>query len=523
MIIDMKIPSPGESITEVEIAQWLKSDGDYVVKDEPIAEVDSDKATLELPAEESGTITLLAEEGDAVNVGAVVCRIDTSAKPPAGTDVPAKEVKEENSNPKSTTTPAKKEKRGILEMKIPSPGESITEVEIAQFLKADGDYVQVDEAIAEVDSDKATLELPAEQAGVITWLVEEGATVEVGSVVCTIDMDADAPADIAPVTTQAESIPAPVAAKAASAPVAGTSNAAGHPSPAAKKMIAENGIDVSKVSGTGKGGRVTKADVVGYIASGVSSGEIMQGWGGTREKSAQKMSMLRRKVAERLVSVKSETAMLTTFNEVDMKPIMDLRKKYKERFKEHHQTSLGFMSFFTKACTEALRIYPSVNSMIDGKEMISYDYADIGIAVSSPKGLMVPIVRNAEQMSLAEIEADIKRLAIKARDGKITVDEMNGGTFTITNGGVFGSMLSTPIINPPQSAILGMHNIVERPVAVDGQVVIRPIMYVALSYDHRIIDGKESVGFLKTVKEFLENPVKLMFGGKEPEEVLLGL
>lgn len=525
MIIDMKIPSPGESITEVEIAQWLKSDGDYVYKDEAIAEVDSDKATLELPAEESGTITILVEEGETVKVGDVVVRIDTSATPSAGSKAPQEEATPApvaEAAPAKAAAPSKpKEPRGILEMKIPSPGESITEVEIAQFLKADGEYVQVDEAIAEVDSDKATLELPAEQAGVITWLVEEGDTVEVGSVVCKIDMDAEAPAGSTPAPAAAPAAekapaPAPVAA-------AGTSNATGHPSPAAKKMMAENGVDASKVNGTGKGGRITKADVVGYIAAGVSAGEVMQGWGGTREKSAQKMSMLRRKVAERLVSVKSETAMLTTFNEVDMKPIMDLRKKYKDRFKEHHATSLGFMSFFTKACTEALRIYPAVNSMIDGKEMISYDYADIGIAVSSPKGLMVPVVRNAEQMSLAEIEAEIKRLAIKARDGKITVDEMNGGTFTITNGGVFGSMLSTPIINPPQSAILGMHNIVERPVAVDGQVVIRPIMYVALSYDHRIIDGKESVGFLKTVKEFLENPVKLMFGGKEPEEVLLGL
>ena len=527
MIIDMKIPSPGESITEVEIAQWLKSDGDYVFKDEPIAEVDSDKATLELPAEESGTITLLAEEGDAVNVGEVVCRIDTSATPPAGTETPKEEAAPApvaEKAPAPAAAPAKpKEPRGVLEMKIPSPGESITEVELAQLLKSNGDYVQKDEAIAEVDSDKATLELPAEEAGVITWLFEEGDSVEVGSVVCKIDMDAEVPAGLETAQADATPTPAPVAEKAAPAPAAGTSNATGHPSPAAKKMLAENGVDASKVSGTGKGGRITKADVVGYIAAGVSAGEVMQGWGGTREKSAQKMSMLRRKVAERLVSVKSETAMLTTFNEVDMKPIMDLRKKYKERFKEHHATSLGFMSFFTKACTEALRIYPSVNSMIDGKEMISYDYADIGIAVSSPKGLMVPVVRNAEQMSLAEVEAEIKRLAIKARDGKITVDEMNGGTFTITNGGVFGSMLSTPIINPPQSAILGMHNIVERPVAINGEVVIRPIMYVALSYDHRIIDGKESVGFLKTVKEFLENPVKLMFGGKEPEEVLLGL
>ncbi len=411
-------------------------------------------------------------------------------------------------------------------MKIPSPGESITEVEIAQWLKSDGDYVFKDEAICEVDSDKATLELPAEESGTITILVEDGTVVNVGDVVCKIDTSAKAPADAAaaakveeataPAPTKVEATPAPTAVKT-------DSYANGHPSVAAKKMMAENGVNAAKINGTGKDGRITKADVVSYIAAGFPTGDILKGWGGTRESSSQKMSTLRRKIATRLVSVKNETAMLTTFNEVDMKPIIDLRKRYKDKFKESHGTSLGFMSFFTKACTEALRIYPAVNSMIDGNDMVSFDYADVGIAVSSPKGLMVPVVRNAEQMSLAEIEAEIKRLAIKARDGKITVDEMTGGTFTITNGGVFGSMLSTPIINPPQSAILGMHNIVERPVAVNGEVVIRPIMYVALSYDHRIIDGKESVGFLKTVKEFLENPTKLMFGGKEPEEVLLGL
>ena len=415
-------------------------------------------------------------------------------------------------------------------MKIPSPGESITEVEIAQWLKSEGDYVFKDEAICEVDSDKATLELPAEESGTITILVEDGEVVNVGDIVCKIDTSATPPADAAPAQSEGSLIEtAPAPKTEAPAPAVkqakpdSDSYANGHPSVAAKKMMAENGVNPAKVTGTGKEGRITKADVVAYIAGGFPTGDILQGWGGTREYSSKKMSSLRRKIASRLVSVKNETAMLTTFNEVDMKPIMDLRKKYKDKFKESHGTSLGFMSFFTKACTEALRIYPAVNSMIDGNEMVSFDYADVGIAVSSPKGLMVPVVRNAEQMSLAEIEADIKRLAIKARDGKITVDEMTGGTFTITNGGVFGSMLSTPIINPPQSAILGMHNIVERPVAVNGEVVIRPIMYVALSYDHRIIDGKESVGFLKTVKEFLENPTKLMFGGKEPEEVLLGL
>lgn len=415
----------------------------------------------------------------------------------------------------------------VIDLKVPSPGESITEVEIAQWLKSDGDYVYKDEAICEIDSDKATLELNAEESGTIKILVGDGEVVAVGDVVCQIDTSAEAPAGgQAP---QKEEAPAPQkeAPKSAPAPAAAAapkqdSYAAGHPSVAAKKMMAENGI-TGPISGTGKDGRVTKSDVIDYIASGFNANEIAQGWGGTRDMSSEKMSSLRRKIATRLVSVKNETAMLTTFNEVDMKPIMDLRKKYKDQFKEKHGTSLGFMSFFTKAVTESLRLFPDVNAMIDGNEIVRFNYADIGIAVSSPKGLMVPVVRNAEQMSLAEIEADIKRLAIKARDGKITVDEMMGGTFTITNGGVFGSMLSTPIINPPQSAILGMHNIVERPVAVNGKVEIRPIMYVALSYDHRIIDGKESVGFLYKVKELLENPVRLMFGGKEPEQVLLGL
>jgi len=300
------------------------------------------------------------------------------------------------------------------------------------------------------------------------------------------------------------------------------SHATGTPSPAAKKMMAENGISAASVNGTGKGGRITKQDILAHLSGGVHAEQLSGGWSGGRETSSEKMSTLRRKIASRLVSVKNETAMLTTFNEVDMKPIMDLRKKYKVKFKETYGVGLGFMSFFTKAVCEGLKLFPAVNSMIDGDHMISHDYVDMGIAVSSPKGLMVPVVRNAESMTMHEIEAEIKRLAIKARDGKISLDEMTGGTFTITNGGVFGSMLSTPIINPPQSAILGMHNIVERPVAIDGKVEVRPIMYVALSYDHRIIDGKESVSFLYKVKEMLEDPAKLILGGKKPEEILLG-
>ncbi|MDF1674489.1 MAG: 2-oxoglutarate dehydrogenase complex dihydrolipoyllysine-residue succinyltransferase [Vicingaceae bacterium] len=413
-----------------------------------------------------------------------------------------------------------------LEMKVPSPGESITEVEIAQWLVEDGDYVEKDQAIAEVDSDKATLELPAEEAGIITLKAEEGDLVKVGAVVCLIDTDAKKPEGFesksAPeekVEEKTETAPKKEEVVPNPAPATKTDVKA---TPLAKEMISANNINTSKLKGSGSNGKITKNDIQAYLTGGIDSSAIA-GWGGTREQDKQKMSMLRRKVAQRLVAVKNETAMLTTFNEVDMKPIMDLRNKFKDKFKETHGVSLGFMSFFTKAVTEALRQFPAVNGMIDGDFMITHDYADIGIAVSSPKGLMVPVVRNAEKMSLAEIEAEIKRLAIKARDGKIDISDMEGGTFTITNGGVFGSMMSTPIINPPQSAILGMHNIIDRPIAVDGKVEIRPMMYVALSYDHRIIDGRESVGFLKAVKEMLENPSSIVFGGKNPDEVLLNL
>ena len=398
----------------------------------------------------------------------------------------------------------------ILEMKVPSPGESITEVEIATWLVKDGDYVEKDQAIAEVDSDKATLELPAEASGIITLKAEEGDAVKVGQVVCLIDTDAAKPSGSAP--TEAPKAEAPKeeekkaeAPKAAPAP---TSYASGTPSPAARKILDEKNIPVAEVKGTGKDGRVTKDDAVNAVPS------MGTPTGGNRGSSRTKLSMLRRKVAERLVAAKNETAMLTTFNEVNMTPINLVRNEYKDAFKAKHAgVGLGYMSFFTKAVTRALELFPDVNSMIDGNEKISYDFADISIAVSGPKGLMVPVVRNAENLTFRGVEAEIKRLAIKARDGQITVDDMTGGTFTITNGGVFGSMLSTPIINPPQSGILGMHNIIERPIAVNGKVEIHPMMYVALSYDHRIIDGRESVGFLVAVKEGLENPVELLMNG----------
>jgi 2-oxoglutarate dehydrogenase E2 component (dihydrolipoamide succinyltransferase) len=392
----------------------------------------------------------------------------------------------------------------ILEMKVPSPGESITEVEIAEWLVQDGDYVEKDQAIAEVDSDKATLELPAEASGTITLKAEEGDAVAVGAVVCLIDTSATKPeGDEAPAKAEKkEEAPKQEAPK----PTTEESKtyATGTASPAAKKVLAEKGIDASSVSGTGKDGRITKDDAVNAVPS------MGTPTGGNRGTSRSKMSMLRRKVAERLVEAKNTTAMLTTFNEVNMTPIFELRKQYKEEFKSKHGVGLGFMSFFTLAVVRALKEYPAVNSMIDGKEMISYDFVDVSIAVSGPKGLMVPVIRNAENLSFRGVESEVKRLAIRARDGQITVDEMTGGTFTISNGGVFGSMLSTPIINPPQSGILGMHNIIERPIAVDGKVEIHPMMYVALSYDHRIIDGKESVGFLVAIKEALESPEELL-------------
>lgn len=418
----------------------------------------------------------------------------------------------------------------IVELKVPSPGESITEVVIARWVKNTGDIVEKDDVLAEVDSDKATLTLNAEESGKIEVLAAEGDTVKVGQVVVKIDTSfkpeakaaVEAPKAEAKVEAKKDTSTSSVSEKTTSQT---TSYATGTPSVAAAKIMAENNIQAGQLAGTGKDGRITKQDVLAALSNGLPTAAkvLSNSWQGGRDKDRTKMTSLRKTVAKRLVAVKNETAMLTTFNEVDMSEIYAIRAKYKDKFKEVYGSNIGFMSFFTKAVTEALYHYPAVNAMIDGEEIVYNKYCDIGIAVSAPKGLMVPVLRNAELMSLADIEKGIKDLAIKARDGKLTIADMEGGTFTITNGGVFGSMMSTPIINPPQSAILGMHNVVERPMAVNGQVVIRPMMYIALSYDHRIIDGRESVGFLVKVKEMLENPSRMLFGGKVPEEVLLGL
>jgi len=440
MALEMKVPSPGESITEVEIAQWLVEDGDYVEKDQAIAEIDSDKATLELPAEASGIITLKAEEGDAVEVGEVVCLIDTEAEKPGG---------DSSSEDKKSTKKDAEEKNGDDKSKGDEGSGGDAAKELDQQDKEKEDTNAKGEALKQEPSKPST---PAQKQDDKNY-------------------------------------------------------ASGTPAPSAKKILAEKDIDAKDVKGTGRNGRITKEDAQEAKPSMGSPGK------GNRGESRKKMSMLRRKVAERLVSAKNETAMLTTFNEADMSAIFNLRTQFKEDFKEKHGVGLGFMSFFTKAVVRALDEYPAVNSMIDGKDMISYDFKDISIAVSGPKGLMVPVIRNAENLSFRGVEEEVKRLALRARDGKITVDEMTGGTFTISNGGVFGSMLSTPIINPPQSAILGMHNILERPVAINGKVEIRSMMYLALSYDHRIIDGKESVGFLVAIKEALENPEELLMGG----------
>lgn len=518
MAIEMKVPAVGESITEVTVATWNKKEGDVVKLDEVLCELESDKATFELPAEAEGILHIVAKEGDVLPIGAVICTIEVvgaQATAPAPAPAPAVVVADSPAPAPVAAAPAAPAAESkVLEVKVPPVGESITEVTVSVWNKKSGDTVALDEVLCELESDKATFELPAESAGVLQIIAESGAVVPIGGILATITVGAGATTPQAEVTPPTANVAVPVAA-----PVSGESYAAGHPSPAAAKILDEKGIAASQVAGTGVGGRITKDDaqnaqpvaaapVTATPASAASPAPASAS--DARGSRREKMSSLRKTVARRLVAVKNETAMLTTFNEVDMKPVMDLRSKYKDKFKEKHGVGLGFMSFFTKAVCVALKEFPSVNAKIDGDEMVFHDFCDISIAVSAPKGLVVPVIRNAENLSLAGIESEVVRLAVKARDNKLSLEEMTGGTFTITNGGVFGSMMSTPIINAPQVAILGMHNIVERPVVVDGQIVIRPMMYLALSYDHRIIDGRESVSFLVRVKQLLEDPARLL-------------
>ena len=520
MAIEMKVPAVGESITEVTVATWNKKEGDYVKLDEVLCELESDKATFELPAEAEGILHIVASEGDVLPIGAVICSIEPAAgasipaAPVVAEAAPAAPVVQADATPAPVAVAAAPATNAtVLEVKVPAVGESITEVTVSVWNKKSGDSVKLDEVICELESDKATFELPAEATGILEIVAESGSVVGIGGLLAKITVGAVAAAPVA----VAPAAVAPVAS--ASVVAADSSYATGHPSPAAAKILDEKGIAANAVAGSGVGGRITKEDAQNAVpgaqvapAPSVAAPSVApsNGPSDARGVRREKMSSLRKTVARRLVAVKNETAMLTTFNEVDMKPVMDLRSKYKDKFKEKHGVGLGFMSFFTKAVCVALKEFPSVNAKIDGEEMIFHDYCDISIAVSAPKGLVVPVIRSAEHLSLAGIESEVVRLAVKARDNKLSLEEMSGGTFTITNGGVFGSMLSTPIINAPQVAILGMHNIVERAVVVDGQIVVRPIMYLALSYDHRIIDGKESVSFLVRVKQLLEDPARLL-------------
>ena len=512
MAFQVKVPTVGESISEVTIANWTKKDGDAVKMDEVIAELESDKATFELPAPQAGVFKSLKKQGDVAKIGEVICEIEGSgqaavaAPPTKAAPAPAAVVVAPTAQPMKATG-------AIKEMKVPTVGESITEVTLSTWMKKDGDYVKLDEVIAEVESDKATFELPAEASGILRIVAKEKTTLPIGGLICKIEITEGAPASSTPTAS-------PSAAQAT--PAADTGYAAGHPSPAAAKILDEKGIAAAQVAGSGVGGRITKDDAAKAITpvtapaksavKAAPNGPPVIATGVSRSERREKMTSLRKTIARRLVAVKNETAMLTTFNEVDMKPVMELRSKYKEQFKEKYGVGLGFMSFFTKAICVALKDFPAVNASIDKDEAVYHDYCDVSIAVSTPRGLVVPVIRNAEALTFAQIESEVIRLATRGRDGKLSIEEMTGGTFSITNGGVFGSMLSTPIINPPQSAILGMHNIVERPVVRNGEVVVRPIMYLALSYDHRIVDGRESVSFLVRVKELLEDPGRLILG-----------
>jgi len=535
---EIKVPTVGESITEVTIAEWVKKDGEYVEMDEVIAELESDKATFELNAPHAGVLQTRASEGDTLEIGAIICEIDPDGKSngqakeakdkPPTDEAPSEDKPEEKKSSPSESSEEVKSTGEVIEMKIPAVGESITEVAISEWLKEDGDHVKMDEVIAEIESDKATFELTAEAEGTLRIVAQEGETIEIGTLACRIEVGEQASSGSEKTADQpAESSQDTQKQPSSSSASNGQSYAAGHASPAAAKILAEKDIDPKDVQGTGRDGRITKEDAIEAKKSApkpsepaeapkeqasAPSDESAPAVAGERQQRREKMTTLRKTISRRLVAAKNETAMLTTFNEVDMKPVMDLRKKYKEMFKEKYEVGLGFMSFFTKAACQALQEWPAVNAMLDENEIVYNDYCDVSIAVSSPKGLVVPVIRNAEKLSFDQVEKEVVRLAVKARDGKLSIDEMTGGTFTITNGGIFGSMLSTPIINQPQSAILGMHNIVERPVAINGEVVIRPVMYVALSYDHRIVDGRESVSFLYRIKELIEDPTRLLLG-----------
>lgn len=511
MSLEIKVPDGAESVTEATVAQWLKKNGEYVEQDEAICELETDKATQEVFAPGAGTLEVLVEEGETVEVGSVIAKVNPNGT--AGTTTTPVSIEEtpEQTNENTGVSVVTGE---VIEMRVTPMAESITEVVIGAWLKGEGDFVEMDEPLCEVETDKATQELPAEVAGILHIVAEEGSTLAIGELICKIEV-AEAPAGqpSASTTTTTQTT------TQASVDSAATTYASGTPSPAAAKILAEKGIKGEDVKGTGKDGRITKEDALKAKKKTVpkatetkqESTPVTPSVQGKRVQRRKRMSQLRKTISRRLVTVKNETAMLTTFNEVNMKPIMDLRKSYKEEFKDTHGVGLGFMSFFGKACAMALQKFPEVNAMIDGTEIVYNDYVDISVAVSTPRGLVVPVLRNVETLGFSGIEKGIIELAVKARDGKLSIEDMTGGTFTITNGGVFGSMMSTPIINAPQSAILGMHNIVQRPMAVNGEVVILPMMYVALSYDHRIVDGKEAVSFLVAVKKYLEEPQRLLF------------
>ncbi len=499
--IEQKVPALGESITEVTVGAWSKKTGDRVELDEVIGVLESDKASFDITAEKAGILEIVAPEGSSLPIGGVLCKIQTE-------ETTAVSSQKSESQPVSATKPASKAE--TLVMKVKPLGESITEVTLGNWLKKDGDFVKMDEVLAEIESDKATFELTAEATGILRITAPSGATLKIGDEICKIEITENSSAVSTAQTLSSSSNTAQSNTE---------SYAKGHPSIAAAKILAEKGIEPADVQGTGVGGRITKEDALKAEkkeAKPISETKsekvekVATQVKGEREQREEKMSSLRKTIAKRLVAVKNETAMLTTFNEANMKPIMDLRAKYKDKFKEKHGIGLGFMSFFAKACATALLEFPIINAQVNGDYIVYHNFVDISVAVSTDKGLVVPVVRNVEQMSLADIEREIARLAAKAREGKLTIPEMTGGTFTITNGGVFGSMMSTPIINAPQSAILGMHNIVERPMAVNGEIKILPMMYLALSYDHRIIDGRDSVSFLVRVKQLLEEPERML-------------